>query len=164
MFRKTAATVIFTVLACAPAALAADRDTATVEETGAATTVAALGTAMAGDVDFSLPPVKFGSASRGALLPSLYASLAVLNAYDAYSTTRGLSLGAVEGNAMMRNVAGRPAVLWAVKGGVTAGSVFIAERLWKNNNKVGAVAVMLATNGMMATVAARNSSVIRSLR
>jgi hypothetical protein len=73
--------------------------------------VAALGTAVAGDADSSLPPVKFGSESRGALLPSLYVSLATLNAYGAYSTTKGLSLGAVEGNVVMRNLAGRPVVL-----------------------------------------------------
>jgi hypothetical protein len=95
------------------------------------------------------------------LLPSLYVSLAALNAFDAYSTTKGVAGGAVEGNPMMRAVAGRPAALWAVKGGATAGAVYLAERLWKNDHKVGAVVVMLATNGMMATVAARNSSVMR---
>jgi hypothetical protein len=164
MGRTIAAAVLCTVLTSAATVQAADRDTGTAETTGAVTHVAALDTALAGDVDWSLAPVKFGADSRGALLPALYVSLAALNAYDAYSTTKGLSLGAGEGNAMMRSVAGRPALLWAVKGGVTAGSVFIAERLWKKNNKVGAVAVMLATNGMMATVAARNNRVINSLR
>jgi hypothetical protein len=42
--------------------------------------------------------------------------------------------------------------------------MLIAERLWKHNNKAGAIAVMLATNGMMATVAARNASVLRQLK
>jgi hypothetical protein len=161
MVRTIAAAVALTLLTSA-AADAADRDKVAVDDT-AATTMPALNTG-ATDIDWSLPPVKFGGEARGALLPALYVSLAALNAYDAYSTTRGLSLGAAEGNAMMGSVAGRPAVLWAVKGGATAGSVYIAERLWKKNNKVGAVVVMLATNGMMATVAARNSSVINSLR
>lgn len=160
MFRTTTAAFVLMVLASVVPVQAADRDKVGVDDV---TTVASgsAAVAIASDIDWSLEPVKFGAQSRGAVLPSLYASLAALNAFDAYTTSKGLALGAGEANPMMRAVAGRPAVLWAVKGGVTAGSVFIAERLWKKNNKVGAIAVMLATNGMMATVAARNSSVIR---
>jgi hypothetical protein len=163
MFRITIAALAATVLMTATSVHAADGNGVAGIDTTTATVDASTAT-MAGDVDWSLAPVKFGRESRGALLPSLYVSLAALNAFDAYSTTKGLSLGAAEANPMMRGVANRPAMLWAVKGGVTAGSVYIAERLWKNNNKVGAVVVMVATNSMMATIAARNSSVIRSQR
>lgn len=160
MFRTTAALVLM-LLALVVPVQAGDRDNNAGADDAATGATGAATVTMAGDVDWSLEPVTFGAPSRGAVLPSLYVSLAALNAFDAYTTSKGLALGAGEANPMMRAVAGRPAVLWAVKGGVTAGSVFIAERLWKKNNKVGAIAVMLATNGMMATVAARNSSVIR---
>jgi hypothetical protein len=36
--------------------------------------------------------------------------------------------------------------------------------MWRKNNKVGAIAVMAVSNGMMAVVAARNASVIKTLR
>ena len=88
-------------------------------------------------------------------------SLAGLNAVDAYTTSKGLSQGAIEANPMMRTVAGNQTMLWVVKGGATAGSIVIAERLWKNNKKGQAIAVMLATNGMMAVVSAHNASLQR---
>ncbi len=97
---------------------------------------------------------------RGTLLPSLYVSLAGLNAFDAYTTTVGVSTGATEANPVMRGVAGNPAAMWAVKGGVTAASIYMAERLWKKNRKVEAITVMAITNGMMAVVAARNAAVL----
>jgi hypothetical protein len=161
---RTAAAFGFALVVAVVPANAADRDNrAAVEET-TATAAASTTTPLAAESDWSLRPVRLGKASRGGLLPSLYVSLAGLNAFDAYTTSKGLSMGAVEANPMMRTVAGNPAVLWAVKGGVTAGSVFLAERMWKTNNKAGAIAVMLATNSVMATVAARNASVIRQLR
>lgn len=162
MFRLSVA-FAFAVMVAAVPAQAAGRDKAGFEETATPAAISAT-TALAGETDWSLRPVRLGSASRGGLLPSMYVGLAGLNAIDAYTTSKGLALGATEANPMMRAVAGNRAVLWAVKGGVTAGSVLLAERLWKNNNKAGAIAVMLATNSLMATVAARNASVIRQLR
>ncbi len=97
---------------------------------------------------------------RGTLLPSLYVSLAGLNAFDAYTTTVGVAKGATEANPLMRGVAGKPAAMWAVKGCVTAASIYMAERLWKKNRKVEAITVMAITNGMMAVVAARNAAVV----
>lgn len=116
------------------------------------------------DVDWSLAPVHLGGAKRGALLPVLYLSLAGLNAFDAHSTTRGVAGGATEANPLMRSVAGSPAAIWAVKGGVTIASITVAERLWRQHRRGSAIAVMVISNGMMAVVAARNASVIRQLR
>ena len=121
--------------------------------------------ALAADVDWALPAVHIGAgASRGSILPSLYVSLGALQAFDGYSTTTGLRRGATETNGMMKNVAGNPASMWIVKGGVTAVSIYAAERLWKRNRRVAAIATMVATNGLMAMVAARNASVLRAQR
>ena len=158
MFRTVTAAVVAALVTVTPA-FAADRPAA-----DTAATTANADAAATVYFDSSLPAVKFGAETRGAVLPSLYVSLAGLNALDAYTTSKGLALGAAEGNPLMRGVASSPAMLWAVKGGVTAGSVFLAERMWRKNNKVGAIAVMAVSNGMMAVVAARNASVIRTLR
>jgi len=111
-------------------------------------------------------PVQFGPAQpvRGPLLPTLYVSLAALNAFDAYATSAGVSKGASEANPLMQHVAGSPTAMWAVKGAATATSIYFAERLWRKNQKVKAIAVMLAANGMMAAVAAHNAAVLRAQR
>jgi hypothetical protein len=101
------------------------------------------------------------AARRGALLPTLYVSLAGLNAVDAYTTTKGLSMGATEANPLLKTIAGNQAAFWALKGGVTAGSIVVAERLWRKHRRVEAIAVMVISNGMMAAVAARNVGVLR---
>jgi hypothetical protein len=151
---------VFALLASAAPVLAGERDKVAEEQVK---TVKAEPSAAVqpGEVDWSMAPVKFGRPSRGSVLPSLYLSLAGLNALDAHTTLRGVSLGASESNPLLKAAATHPSVLWAVKGGVTAGSVFMAERLWRKNHKAGAIAVMLVSNGMMAVVAARNMSVIR---
>jgi hypothetical protein len=158
MFRTVTAAVVAALVTVTPA-FAADRAAA-----NDAATTTAHADAPTVYFDSSLPPVKFGAETRGAVLPGLYVSLAGLNALDAYTTSKGLELGAAEGNPLMRGVVSNRAMLWAVKGGVTAGSVILAERMWRKNNKVGAIAVMAVSNGMMAVVAARNASVIKTLR
>lgn len=113
------------------------------------------------DVDWSLAPVPLGGSRRGSLLPALYVSLAGLNAFDAYSTSKGLTRGATEANPLMRAVAGNPTMVWIVKAGATGASIAVAERLWRKNRRAQAVAVMMISNGMMAAIAARNGSVLR---
>ena len=160
MNRFAAATVLMLTVAAIPAS-AAERGDAT----GAGDSVAAVVPALAADVDWALPAVHIGAgASRGSVLPSLYVSLGALQAFDGYSTTTGLRRGATEANGMMKNVAGNPAAMWIVKGGVTAVSIYAAERLWKQNRRVAAIATMVATNGLMAMVAARNASLLRAQR
>jgi len=88
----------------------------------------------------------------------------VLNVYDGSSTTTALKLGAAEGNPMMAGIAGHPAALWAVKAGVTAGSIVVAERLWRQHRRAAAIGMMIVSNGLMAAVAAQNASVIRRMR
>ena len=92
---------------------------------------------------------------RPAALPSLYASLGALHALDAYSTRRAMAVAAHEGNPAMRNAAGNAATLLAVKAASTAATIFLAERAWKKSRK-GAVILMVAINGAMAAVSARN--------
>ena len=115
-------------------------------------------------VDWSLRPIEFGAVQRRPnVLPVLYVSLAALQAFDGYSTTAGLSRGAREANQVMGGVAGNSAAFWAVKVASTAGSIWMAERMWKHN-RVGAIVTMVAVNSVMASVAARNASVLKALR
>jgi len=104
------------------------------------------------------------AASRPALLPALYASYAGLQAYDVYSTRQALSRGAREANPLMQGVVGSTSGMVALKAGLTVGTIMAAERMWKNNNKMGAIAVLVASNGVAAIVAARNASTLRQLR
>ncbi len=106
----------------------------------------------------TLPPID--KARRPAALPVLYVSLAGLQVYDAYSTTRGLSQGARELNPLMRGIAGNSAALWTVKAATTASSILVAERLWKRN-RTAAILTMLALNGVVASVATHNWATLR---
>ena len=106
-------------------------------------------------------PVPWVPPARGAVLPSLYVGLIALEAYDGYSTTRGLQNGAVESNTLLRRLATNQAALWAVKGGATFVSIYMAERLWRKNRRGRAIALMLVTNGLMTAVALNNASVLR---
>ncbi len=111
----------------------------------------------------TMRPTEVTAARRPMVLPVLYGSLVALQSYDAYSTTAGLARGAHESNPLMQNIAGNKAAFWAVKAGTTTASIWIAERMWKTN-RVGAIVTMVAVNGLMATVAVRNASVLKTLR
>jgi hypothetical protein len=102
--------------------------------------------------------------ARGLVLPALYVSFAGLNAYDAVSTTDALKHGAVEANPLLGGISGRPAALWLMKGGVTAASIFAAESMWRQGHRRQAIVLMIATNSIMAGVAAHNASVIRGMK
>ena len=110
-------------------------------------------------------PMKVREAfSRPAVLPALYASYAALQAYDIYSTREALGRGAREANPLMQGVAGNTMAMTAVKASVAVGTIMAAERLWKKNNKAAAIAVLVASNGVAAIVAARNARTLRQLR
>jgi len=100
---------------------------------------------------------------RPKVLPVLYASLAALQVMDALSTFRGLELGAVEANPVMAGIADNRKAMFAVKAGVTAASILVAERLWKKN-RVAAVVSMVGLNALIGTVVAHNHSVLRQLQ
>jgi hypothetical protein len=103
-------------------------------------------------------------AERGALLPMMYASLIGLELYDGISTTRGLANGAVESNGLQSTLTEHPETLWAAKAASTVVAVYFAERLWRHHRRGQAIAVMIASNGIMALVAANNASVLRTQR
>jgi hypothetical protein len=102
--------------------------------------------------------------SRPPTLPALYVSLGGLQAYDGYSTVHGVKNGARESNVLLGGLAGNPAAFWAIKGGSTALSIFMAERLWRSHHRAEAIVTMVVANSVMAAIAARNTSVIRSSR
>jgi hypothetical protein len=104
------------------------------------------------------PPAPLASPSqqdRPAALMPLYASFIALQGLDVHSTTRGLSRGAVEANPFMKDVAGNPGALIAVKAASTAGIIFGVEKL-RRKNRAAAVAVMLALNAGTAYVVQHN--------
>jgi hypothetical protein len=101
---------------------------------------------------------------RPLLLPALYASQIALQALDAHSTYTALDRGAHEANPLMKGVVGNRGAMFAVKAGVAASTILVAERLWKKGNKVGAIATMIAVNAVTAAVVANNYRVASRLR
>ena len=157
MFNRTFAAVLATVVLSAVPTFAAD--TTVGDET---TTVVAEAVAPAPAIAAPIPGWK--PVARPSILPALYAGSAVLQAYDAYSTLKALNLGAVEANPIAQGVVGNPALFIGVKAAVAAASIMAAEKMWKNHHKVAAIATMVATNSIMAMVAANNAKVISSLQ
>lgn len=92
---------------------------------------------------------------RPGALPVLYATFGALQMADAYSTRRAINTGAVEVNPLMKKAAGNSGTMYAVKAASAAGSIYLAERLWKKNRK-GAVILMAVVNGVTAAVVAKN--------
>jgi uncharacterized protein DUF5658 len=105
-----------------------------------------------------------GAAARGPALPGLYGSLISLQVYDGYSTSRGLQQGAAESNGLMASLATHPAQLWALKGATALTSIYMAEQLWRQHRRGAAIALMVASNAIMAGVAANNAAVLRRLK
>jgi hypothetical protein len=90
---------------------------------------------------------------RPATLTTLYGSYAALQVLDVVSTRRALAAGAREINPVMRG--NNMAAMIGVKAAAGAATIYSAERMWKKN-KIGAIAVMAALNGMSAVIVARN--------
>jgi Domain of unknown function (DUF5658) len=118
-------------------------------------------TAEVGPASFAVRPTPV---ARGPVLPLLYGTLAGLQFYDGWSTATALRRGAVESNPIMSPIAANSGALWAVKAGATMASIYAAERLWKQHRRVEAISTMVAVNGIMAAVAVRNGTVMRSLK
>jgi uncharacterized protein DUF5658 len=95
---------------------------------------------------------------RPAPLVPLYATLAMLQGLDIYSTKSAMSRGAVEANPGMKAVAGNAWASTAVKAAATAGSIYFIERAWKQNRK-GAVVLATVINAATAAVVAHNTQV-----
>jgi hypothetical protein len=92
---------------------------------------------------------------RPAVLPVLYASLGVMQAWDVYSTSAAMRAGAREANPAAAPFAGNAGSLIAMKATTTAGTILFAERMWKKN-KVGAIVMLAAINGATAAVSLHN--------
>jgi hypothetical protein len=101
---------------------------------------------------------------RPSVLPALYIGSAALQAFDVYSTLTALKAGASEGNPVMKSATANPIAFIGIKATVTVASIMAAERMWRGHNRIGAIAVMAASNGLMALVAAHNASVMTTLR
>lgn len=166
-------TSLLGVLLTAPVALAAnDNGAATVSSAAGVAAVpstAAVVTAALAERADPAAPAPFPravsrSVRRPPTLPALYVGSALLQGYDAYSTLSVLKHGGAEVNPLMRGVTKSPAAFIGLKAGVTAMSIMAAERMWKNNNRLGAVLTMVATNGVMAYVAAHNARVLAQMK
>jgi len=106
--------------------------------------------------------INIPQATRPSALPALYVSLAGLQAYDGYSTTRGVRNGATEANPLVGGLAGQPAAFWTVKALSTVTTIYFAEQLWRQHKRGQAIVTMVVANAVMGTVAAHNMSVVRS--
>jgi hypothetical protein len=51
----------------------------------------------------------------------------------------------------------------ATKAAVTAGTIVVAEHLWKTHRKGQAIAMMVITNGLMSAVAVHNNAVLHGI-
>jgi Domain of unknown function (DUF5658) len=109
-------------------------------------------------------PLPTRAVSRGSTLPALYGALAGLQAYDGWSSVTALRLGGREANPIMAPVASQPGAVWAIKAGATIGAIYAAERLWKGHRHAEAIATMIAVNGIMASVAIHNRSILGALK
>ncbi len=138
-----------------------DSDDSDVEGVGAVTNPVSL--ALDLDNGIAAPAPISQALARPAVLPALYASYAALQVYDVYSTKQALDRDAREANPLMRDIVGNTNSFLAVKAAMTVGTIVAAERLWKTN-RIAAIAVMVASNGVAAIVAARNARALHQLR
>jgi len=117
------------------------------------------------EADSLAPPIKLapakGSFVGGSMLRSMYASLGMLQAYDVYSTKKAMATGAIEQNPLLQGTVANRAAFIGLKIAMSAGPIYEAEKLWRNHHRVGAIALMVASNGIMMGVAAHNASIIR---
>ena len=114
------------------------------------------------EVAFPAAAPDFSRVRRPAVLPAMYAATVALQALDAHSTMKAMNAGANEANPMMKGVAGNSGALLAVKAGAAAGTIYFAEKLWRRN-RVAAVVLMAAVNGVTAAVVAHNYNVASRL-
>ena len=97
-----------------------------------------------------------------AVLRSLHVGLALAQAYDVYSTSKALERGAVEVNPLLRSTVGSRTAFIGLKIAMTAGPIYEAEKLWRSHHRIGAIALMAASNGLMMAVAAHNANIMNN--
>ena len=119
-----------------------------------AVTVAAAAATPAANPTFTRPyPTTSG---RPASLPALYVMQGALQAMDAHSTFQAISHGAHEANPLLQTASGHPGAMVAVKAGVAASTIWMAERMWKRGNRTAAIMSMIVVNSATAIVVAHN--------
>jgi hypothetical protein len=124
--------------------------------TFAVISVSMAGVGHAAEADETAPmSISVVQAKRPAILPALYASLGVMQAWDIYSTSAAMKAGAREANPAAAPFAGNAGSLIALKATTTASTIFFAERMWKKN-KVAAIVMLTAINGATAAVSIHN--------
>jgi Domain of unknown function (DUF5658) len=101
---------------------------------------------------------------RGVALTALYGTLVGLQVYDGWSTLNAARRGAIETNPLAATLVSNPGAFWALKIGATSASIYAVETLWRRNHRTQAIATMLAVNGIMVAVAARNTSVMHEMK
>jgi hypothetical protein len=109
------------------------------------------------------PTVQRSTVERPVILPALYATLGGMQAWDIYTTTRALTVGAHEANPTAATFSSHAGSLVGLKAATTVGTIFFAERMWKKN-KVGAIVMLVAVNGATAAVSMHNMRNARSGR
>jgi hypothetical protein len=106
---------------------------------------------------------RFGERAGTALMVSLYATTATMQALDAHSTIRALDNGAVEANPIMGGIANNRAALIATKAAVAAGTIYAAHNVAKKN-KLAAALTLIGINSAYALIAHHNYRVARDRR
>ena len=101
---------------------------------------------------------------RPPVLPAMYAAQIALQALDVHSTYSAIDKGAQEANPLMKGVVENKGAMLAVKAGVAAGTIFLAEKMWKRGSRTGAIVTMLVVNSVTAMVVANNYKVASNLR
>lgn len=156
MFRRAAAFTLTVLLANTLNLSAADRVT-----TATGTTPGILSDAIARAAQGTEPTVNLWTLSqtpkRPAALPALYGTYVALQVMDVMSTKKALAAGAREGNPLMRTGNIGTTIAKAASGTAT---VYIVEKMWKKN-RVGAIVLMAAVNGVSAAVVAHNHRIAR---
>jgi hypothetical protein len=102
---------------------------------------------------------KHAPSDRRILLP-LYVSFGALQMLDAHSTLRAIDAGGTEQNPLMRGVASHPAALVALKAGVAASTIVLAEKV-RGRSRVGAIVLMAALNSVYTAVVVHNYQTVR---
>lgn len=99
---------------------------------------------------------------RTPLLHALYGNAVTLQGLDAYLTLRAVQTRDFqETNGLMAPMVERPIAWLAMKAATSIATVQVADHLWMSGRKKTAIATLIATNGLMSIVVARNAALLR---
>jgi len=97
---------------------------------------------------------------RSAVLGGLYVSTAVFQGLDVHSTIKALGRGAAEANPIMAKLTTNRLAFAATKAAVAAATILAARRIARQN-RVAAIATLVAINSAYALVVRHNYGVAR---